>query len=157
VNFPWLITDPQHHVLKITNFVTFRTYNGSFTNYRNHRIGYILYIQGTVDLLKQADATDAQIATAIAAGVTAESQSEGVLTRNWRPLVMLLITMLIVAWCFGYIPPNINAPMPPFIEECFEILKFGLGFYMSGRSLEKIAKTLLTPKLIETMLKNISK
>jgi hypothetical protein len=114
-------------------------------------------IQGTVDLLKQADATDAQIATAIAAGVTAESQSEGVLTRNWRPLVMLLITMLIVAWCFGYIPPNINAPMPPFIEECFEILKFGLGFYMSGRSLEKIAKTLLTPKLIETMLKNISK
>jgi hypothetical protein len=114
-------------------------------------------IQGSIDLLKQADATDAQIATAVATGVTAEAQSEGILTRNWRPLIMLLMAAVVAAWCWGYTPPNINNPMPPFIQECFEILKFGLGLYIPGRSLEKIAKMFLTPKLIQTILEKLSK
>lgn len=114
-------------------------------------------IQGSIDLLKQADSTDAQIATAVATAVTAESNSEGVLTRNWRPLVMLAMAVMVTAWCWGYTPPNINNPMPPFVQECFDILKFGLGLYIPGRSLEKIAKMFLTPKLIQTVLERLAK
>lgn len=114
-------------------------------------------VKGTVDLLKQADATDAQIAAAVAAGVTAEAQSEGILARNWRPLVMLLLAAVVTGWCYGYMPPNINNDMPPFVKECFDLLKFGLGLYIPGRTLEKIVSSFLTPKLIGTIIDKLSK
>lgn len=68
--------------------------------------------------------------------ITAEAQGESPLQRNWRPLLMLTFTGLVVARWFGY-----AAEIPQEIElELWAIIKIGIGGYVGGRSVEKIAK-----------------
>lgn len=112
-------------------------------------------VSGTIGLLKQVNATDGEIATAVSAVVAAEAQSESILARNWRPVCMLLIVVMIISFMWGYTPPNINGAMPPMLAELFEILKIGLCGYIPGRSLEKIVKTIMTPKIVEQVMKQI--
>lgn len=118
---------------------------------------YATGISKVVDLLKAANRTDAEIAQAIAAAVTAEAQSESWFARSWRPLVMLTIASMVGAFVFGYVPPNIGADMPPLMEKCFELLTYGLCGYMPARSLEKIVKTVMTPKVVDTIMSKLGK
>lgn len=70
--------------------------------------------------------------------VEAEAKSENFLTASWRPIVMLTFTILVVARWFGYSAPNI----PPEIEaQLWTLLQIGLGGYVAGRSVEKVAET----------------
>lgn len=70
--------------------------------------------------------------------VEAEAKSESFLTANWRPIVMLTFTVLVVGRWFGFSAPNI----PPEIEsQLWTLLQIGLGGYVAGRSVEKIADT----------------
>lgn len=110
----------------------------------------------SIDLLKSVNATDAEIATAISAVVSSEAQSESILARNWRPLCMILIGAMITAFMWGYSPPNINGEMPPMMQELFEILKIGLCGYIPARSAEKIVRMIMTPKIIDSVVKRIS-
>ena len=79
--------------------------------------------------------------------VVAEAQGESWLQRNWRPMLMML---------FGIIIFN-NYVFNPYMREIFgvsvimeipadmwSLLKIGVGGYIPGRSLEKIA-----PKVLE--------
>lgn len=111
----------------------------------------------TVEALKQLDATDGQIAAGASATAVAMLQNETFLSKIIRSLLMLVIAILISAWCFGYMPSNINNPMPPFISECFDLLKMGLGFYYPSRSVEKIARMFITPKLVQTIMERLTK
>jgi hypothetical protein len=84
--------------------------------------------------------------------IEAEAQSENWLAANWRPLVMLIFTGLIVNKWTGlftllglppvYIEPEIE-------KELWMVIQIGLGGYVAGRSLEKIA-----PAVAEIMKKN---
>ena len=114
-----------------------------------------LAIGKTIDLLKEANYSDAQIAQAVSAAVVAESQSESVIARNWRPIIMLGLGSMIVAWMWGYVPPNITNDMSPFMQECFDLFKIGLCGYVPARTLEKIAKIMMTPKVIDTVLSKL--
>ncbi len=79
--------------------------------------------------------------------IKAESQSESWLTRNWRPLTMLLFVFMIFnnyvlapyLQAFG-----IKTVILPIPEGCWDMIKIGLGGYIGGRSLEKIIKHLKT-------------
>lgn len=67
----------------------------------------------------------------------AEAKSEHWLTSNWRPLVMVTFTGLVVARWFG-----LSANIPPEIEaQLWTVIQIGLGGYVAGRSVEKIADT----------------
>lgn len=69
--------------------------------------------------------------------IQAEATSEHFLTSNWRPIVMLVFTGLIVARWFGLSADGITER--EYIE-IWEILKLGIGGYVVGRSAEKVMK-----------------
>lgn len=69
--------------------------------------------------------------------IQAEASSEHFLTANWRPIVMLVFTGLIVARWFGLSAEGITER--EYIE-IWEILKLGIGGYVVGRSAEKVMK-----------------
>lgn len=67
------------------------------------------------------------------------------LQRNWRPLVMLAFATIVVFHYFGYPLAksfNPNLPELPLVDTRFwDLLEIGLGGYVIGRSVEKVAET----------------
>lgn len=70
--------------------------------------------------------------------VEAEAKSETWLTSSWRPIVMLTFATLVVARWFGYSAPNIPLEIE---SQLWTLLQIGLGGYVAGRSVEKVAET----------------
>ena len=68
--------------------------------------------------------------------ITAEVHSKSWLARNWRPSVMITFTGLIVAHWFGWTAPNLTEGE---ILSLLDLVKIGIGGYIGGRTLEKIA------------------
>jgi hypothetical protein len=77
-----------------------------------------------------------QILEAQSKVIVSEAQSGSWLTQNWRPITMMVFLALVVLSWFRGPPPN----MPPdIVMELFQIIKLGLGGYVIGRSVEKVA------------------
>jgi hypothetical protein len=68
--------------------------------------------------------------------VKTEAASSHWLAANWRPLVMLIFCGLIVARWFGWAAPNLSEAE---YLKLWSIVEFGLGGYVVGRSVEKVA------------------
>jgi hypothetical protein len=64
--------------------------------------------------------------------ISAEANGHSTLQRNWRPITMLTFLVLVVLDSFGWLA----SPLAP---EAWTLLQIGLGGYVAGRSLEKIA------------------
>ena len=79
------------------------------------------------------------IVAAAADIVKAEAQSEHWLAANWRPILMLTFGGLIVARWFGWAAPELSESE---YLKLWDIVQLGLGGYVIGRSVEKIAPTL---------------
>ena len=76
------------------------------------------------------------IYTAQAGIVQTEAASAHWLAANWRPLLMLTFGALIVARWFGLAAPNLSEAE---YLKLWDIVELGLGGYVIGRSVEKIA------------------
>lgn len=76
--------------------------------------------------------------------LVAEAQSQSWIARNWRPILMLCITFLLVHkyFLFPYLSSWFGIPDLLFPDALFTLLTVGVGGYVVGRSGEKIAKTL---------------
>lgn len=61
-----------------------------------------------------------------------------VLQKSWRPLVMLTFTLLLVIRWTGLSSHEISIELE---LQLMELLKFGMGGYIVGRSVEKVADT----------------
>lgn len=59
------------------------------------------------------------------------------LQRSWRPLVMLSFAFIVVYHYF--LAPIFHFPMPDLPEQFWSLLEIGLGGYVIGRSVEKVA------------------
>lgn len=68
--------------------------------------------------------------------VKTEAASQHWLAANWRPLLMLTFGALIVARWFGLAAPNLSEAE---YLKLWDIVQFGLGGYVVGRSVEKVA------------------
>lgn len=88
-----------------------------------------------VELLKLAQAGELTILTEQASIIKAEASSDSWLAANWRPIVMLVFTGLIVARWFGWAAPNLSEQ--EYIK-LWSIVELGMGGYVIGRSAEKI-------------------
>lgn len=66
--------------------------------------------------------------------IKAEAQGQSWLQRSWRPITMLTFLLLVVLDSFGLLAS-------PLADEAWQLLQIGLGGYVVGRSLEKIAPT----------------
>lgn len=81
--------------------------------------------------------------------ITAETASESWMTRNWRPLMMVIFTALVVnRWTglsaiLGFPSVFISQEIE---MELWSVIKIGIGGYVGGRSLEKIV-----PPVVEAL------
>ena len=96
--------------------------------------------------------SEAQREMAQAQILSAELQSESWLARSWRPVLMYICMGIVVSFWFGYVPPHLNEPMPPMVQELFGLIKIGLGGYLGARSVEKIFKSLNIGKVLKTFI-----
>jgi len=69
--------------------------------------------------------------------IIAEAQGESFLQRNWRPVVMLMLTFCVMAHWLGYTGENLD---PAIVNSLLDIVQVGLGGYVIGRSGEKIMR-----------------
>lgn len=77
-----------------------------------------------------------EIETAAAKIIQTEAASTHWLAANWRPLTMLVFVALIVARWFGWAAPGLAEAE---YLKLWSIVEFGLGGYVVGRSVEKVA------------------
>lgn len=68
--------------------------------------------------------------------IVAEAQGGGWLQRNWRPITMLVFLALVVGHFFGMEGPNFTAEDSAHL---FSLVELGLGGYVIGRTVEKVA------------------
>ncbi len=68
--------------------------------------------------------------------IVAEAQGQSFLQRSWRPITMLVFLALVVLDSFGLLEFRLSS-------EAWTLLQIGLGGYVTGRSLEKIATKVL--------------
>lgn len=80
-----------------------------------------------------------QLLDAQAKIVLAEAAGESWLQRNWRPLMMVWFAVLLGMFWFGKTPENITQET---IGHLFTLLELGIGGYVVGRSLEKVAPSI---------------
>lgn len=62
------------------------------------------------------------------------------LQRSWRPVMMMTFTGLIVARWLGWTAPNLDAAE---YEHLWSIVQLGIGGYVIGRSVEKVAPAIV--------------
>lgn len=95
--------------------------------------------QAQLALLEMAQKGELTEFTARAEIVKAEAASSHWLAANWRPMLMLTFGALIVARWFGWAAPNLSEAE---YLKLWSIVEFGLGGYVIGRSVEKIAPSI---------------
>ena len=64
--------------------------------------------------------------------ITAEANGQSWMQRSWRPITMLTFLGLVVCDSFGWLAS-------PLAAEAWVLLQIGLGGYVTGRSIEKVA------------------
>lgn len=87
-------------------------------------------------LFSQISAYETKLLEAKSTIITAEAQSQSVLARNWRPATMIAFVVAILAHWFGWTPDTLTDVQ---VESMYQLVKIGIGGYVAGRSLEKIA------------------
>ena len=91
------------------------------------------------EVIRQLLTAQSEIEKAASEIIRTEAASEHWLAANWRPLTMLVFVALIVARWFGWAAPNLS--QEEYIK-LWSIVEFGLGGYVVGRSVEKVAPSI---------------
>ena len=89
--------------------------------------------------IEAAAAKIIQTEAAAAKIIQTEAASTHWLAANWRPLTMLVFVGLIVVRWFGWAAPNLSEAE---YLKLWSIVEFGLGGYVIGRSVEKVAPSI---------------
>ena len=93
------------------------------------------------EAMRQLLAHQGEIEAAAAKIIQTEAASTHWLAANWRPLTMITFTVLIVARWMGWVAPNLSEAE---YLKLWSIIEFGLGGYVVGRSVEKVAPAIAT-------------
>ena len=88
------------------------------------------------DILRLLIAVEEKTISEQAASIREEARGNW-LQRSWRPIVMLVFTLIILAGTF------LNLPILADTSRFWDLLEIGLGGYVVGRSGEKVAGTIL--------------
>jgi hypothetical protein len=73
-----------------------------------------------------------------ASAINTEAKGESWLQRSWRPITMLTFLVMILCNSFGLFEIQLS-------ENVWTLLEFGLGGYVVGRTLEKVATQFKEP------------
>jgi hypothetical protein len=92
------------------------------------------------ELAKLAAETEKEVIERRGDVIKTEAASSHWLAANWRPITMLVFVGLIVARWFGFAAPDLAEDE---YLALWDIVQLGLGGYVIGRSVEKIAPWLI--------------
>lgn len=87
-----------------------------------------------MDLVSQTIELEKKLLDSQASIITAEANSQSWIARNWRPVTMLTFVFVTTLHALGLI--DMDATMS---NNYFTLVQIGLGGYVAGRSLEKVA------------------
>ena len=108
----------------------------------------------SIKALEKTNISNSEREKAIAAIITQEANSGYWLAAVWRPMTMVIFVGLIVSYWFGFVPPNLLAPLDPNsgVGQIFELVKIGLMGYIPARTVEKIASQINIGKILQKFL-----
>jgi hypothetical protein len=99
-------------------------------------------LQLEAEYQKACMAADVSFAQAQAEVIKSESGSSNWLASSWRPILMLTFTFIVM---FNYVlAPLFSLHSLTIVPDMWDLLKLGIGGYIAGRSLEKIAPSVAT-------------
>jgi len=93
-----------------------------------------------LEIMAELQKQSAEIGKAAAGIINTEAASQHWLAANWRPLTMLTFVALIVARWLGWTAPGMSEAE---YLSLYDLMKIGLGGYVVGRTVEKVAPGLL--------------
>lgn len=94
-------------------------------------------IKTAIAILGDVSKSDDARASAAAAIIVAESNSESWITRSWRPLTVLSLVVILFSFFLGYSPPNVTHAE---IARIFDIVEASILGYGAVRSVDKWMK-----------------
>lgn len=103
------------------------------------------------EVVKDVNASAAQREDALSKVITAESSSGGI-AAIWRPMFMCVFLVIIISFWFGYVPPQLNTPMPPMIDRLFDLIQLGIAGYIPARTIEKIVQQVNLASVLKTLI-----
>jgi hypothetical protein len=89
-------------------------------------------LQGQITAATQIQQYEQELLDARVKVVLAEAQGGSWLQRNWRPITMITFLVLVVCDSFGLLKFRLA-------DQAWSLLQLGLGGYVVGRSVEKVA------------------
>ena len=93
-------------------------------------------LQGQITAASQLQQYEQQLLDARTKVVLAEAQGGSWLQRNWRPITMITFLVLVVCDSFGLLKFRLA-------DQAWSLLQLGLGGYVVGRSVEKVAPSVM--------------
>jgi len=106
-------------------------------------------INKAIGVVGDINKSDDARAVAAAQIITAEARSESVITRVWRPAVVLGFTTILFAYFFGFIPENVT---PRILDRIFDIVEYSVLGYMGMRSMDKWIRDLSLGSIIKKIV-----
>lgn len=126
---------------------------GSATSgFFNLKSNQVKAVETSLDLLKTIDTNDATSLAATANALSVILSQGSWLERNWRPLLMLLLILMVACWFFGFIPPHFNDPVTPMMDRVLTMLTIGVGGYIPARTIDKAIQQFNIGSILKTLI-----
>jgi hypothetical protein len=111
-------------------------------------------ISEALKVINDINSSAADKEKAIAGVVIAEASSSSWLASSWRPLLMVVLSIMVIAYFLGFTTPNLLIPMPEnsAIAKLFDLLMIGVMGYMPLRSFDKLVQQLNIGKVLQTFI-----
>ncbi len=122
---------------------------GGFFNYKGEQAKTV---QEALSVLKSVNDTDAQSITAASQALSAILTQGSFLEKNWRPLLMVVLMVILITSFFGYVPPHLNDAVSPTMEKVWTLLQIGLGGYLPCRTVEKIVQQINIGSILKALV-----
>ena len=119
---------------------------GGFFGFKKEQANAIRDAIGTIGATQAADA---EYAAAASASIAALYQSGPPVERLWRPCLMWIIIIMLIARWFGFTPSHID---PEEVTIVYQWLEIGLIGHIPLRSVDKLMRNLSIGKILKTFI-----
>lgn len=109
-------------------------------------------VQKALETLSKLNDAEAQSVVAQSQAISAILTQGSFLERNWRSAAMVGIMVLIVAYFFGYAPPNIDKPLSPMLARLFDLFETGLIGYISRYGIRDIIREFKIANIVQALI-----
>lgn len=109
-------------------------------------------VQSALDLLKSINDVDGQSVTAASQALSAILTQGSWLEKNWRPMLMVVCIIIILASFFGFVPSHFNDPVTPMMDKVWTCVMIGLGGYIPCRTIEKVITQINIGSILKALI-----